>query len=177
MLRTCPPYVIMKALERFDEIMSEAVSDLAGCPLSHWSWLKASLPSSLGGLNIEQAKLHAPASFIGSVYHSASLIHDILGRLAEILQHLSQSICLLAIPAARSDWSSIENIDVSLCSHSLSRVVDDACFSALLDSTPHVRSRAIALLSAILHTGDWLNVVPSSSLGLHLLDCEFRPCL
>ena len=38
--------------------MREAVSDLAGCPLSHWSWLKASLPSSLGGLNIRQATLH-----------------------------------------------------------------------------------------------------------------------
>ena len=64
-----------------------------------------------------------------------------------------------------------------LCSHSLSRVVDDACFSVLLDSAPDVHSRALALSSAILHAGDWLNVIPSSSLGLHLLDCEFRPCL
>ena len=35
----------------------------------------------------------------------------------------------------------------------------------------------MALSSAIPHAGDWLNVVPSSALGLHLLDREFRPCL
>ena len=112
LLCTCPPDVITKALERIDEIMREAVSDLAGCPLLHWSWLKTSLPSSLDGLNIRQATLHVPASFIGSVYQSATLIHDILGLSAEILQHLSQSICSLAIAATRSDWSCIENIDV-----------------------------------------------------------------
>ena len=111
------------------------------------------------------------------MYQSAPLIYDILERSAEILQHLSQSICSLAIAAARYDWSSIENIDVPLLSYSLSRVVHDACFSALLDSAPDVHSRALALSSAIPHAGDWLNVVPSSSLGLHLLDCEFRPCL
>ena len=60
---------------------------------------------------------------------------------------------------------------------SLSRVVDDARFSALLDSAPDVRSRALVLSSAIPHAGDWLNVVTAFSLGLHLLDCEFRPCL
>ena len=79
LLRTCPPTVILGALERFDEIMREAVSDLADCPLPNWSWLKASLPSSLGGLNIRQAALHAPASFIGSLHQPEYLIRDILG--------------------------------------------------------------------------------------------------
>ena len=62
LLHTCPPSTIMSALERFDDIMREAVSDLAGCPLSDWSWLKVSFPSSLGGLNIQQATLHSPAA-------------------------------------------------------------------------------------------------------------------
>ena len=44
-------------------------------------------------------------------------------------------------------------------------------------SAPNVRSKALALSSAIRHAGDWLNVVPSSALGLHLLDREFRFCL
>ena len=58
LLRTCPPDVIQRALERLDEIMREAVSDLAGCPLSDWAWLKSSLPSSLGGMNIRHATLY-----------------------------------------------------------------------------------------------------------------------
>ena len=40
-----------------------------------------------------------------------------------------------------------------------------------------MRSRALALSSSIRHAGDWLNVIPSSALGLHLHDREFRPCL
>ena len=38
-------------------------------------------------------------------------------------------------------------------------------------------AEALALSSAIFHAGDWLNVVPSSTLGLHLHDQEFRLCL
>ena len=114
LLRTCPPAIIRGALERFDEIMREAVSDLAGCPLSDWGWLKASLPSSLGSLNIRQATLHAPAFFIGSVHQSESLICDILSAPAPTLDHLPQTICALSEAAGRPDWSSIENIDVPL---------------------------------------------------------------
>ena len=40
-----------------------------------------------------------------------------------------------------------------------------------------IRSGALALSSSIPHAGDWLNVVPSSALGLHLHDWEFRVCL
>ena len=47
MIRTCPPGLIQRALEEFDHTMKEAVSDITGCPLSNWAWLKASLPSSL----------------------------------------------------------------------------------------------------------------------------------
>ena len=46
-----------------------------------------------------------------------------------------------------------------------------------MESPPDVRSKALALSSALLHAGDWLNVVPCSALGLHLMDCEFRLCL
>ena len=37
--------------------------------------------------------------------------------------------------------------------------------------------KALAQSSAIRHAGDWLNVIPSSALGLHMFDQEFRLCL
>ena len=73
-LRTCPPALIQKALGVFDDIMRDALTDLAGSPLPDWAWLKASLPSSLGGLNIHWPSLHAPAAYIGSFLHSKPLI-------------------------------------------------------------------------------------------------------
>ena len=63
-LRTCPPSHIIQATATFDDVMREALTDLTGCPLSGWAWLKASLPSSCGGLNIRRATFHA--SFFGS---------------------------------------------------------------------------------------------------------------
>ena len=83
----------------------------------------------------------------------------------------------LANAAARPEWSSLQDIDVPLRQHVLSRVIDEASFNVLIDSAPDTRSRALALSSAIPHADDWLNVVPTSALGLHLLDREFRPCL
>ena len=174
LIRTCPPVVIQGALETFDVLMREAVSDLAGCSLSSWAWLKSSLPSSLGGLNIRHATLYAPAAFIGSFQQSESVIYDILGHPAKVPQHLPNA---LAWAAARPEWVSIEGVDVPLWCHSLSRSIDEACFSLLLERAPDVRSKALALSSAISHAGDWLNVVPSSALGIHLLDCEFWLCL
>ena len=73
-LRTCPPCFIPKALGFFDDIIRDALSDLTGRPVPDWSWLKASLPSSLGGLNLRQASPHAPAAYIGSLRHLADLI-------------------------------------------------------------------------------------------------------
>jgi hypothetical protein len=66
-LRTCAPNLIHPALAAFDNIMRDSLEDLCGGPISDWSWLKASLPVSLGGLNLRQAPLHAPAAFIGSL--------------------------------------------------------------------------------------------------------------
>ena len=177
LIRTCSPDVIQGALETFDGLMREAVSDLAGCSLSNWAWLKSSLPSSLGSLNIRHATLYAPAAFIGSFQQSESIISDILGHPAKAPQHLPNAISALARAAARPEWVSIESVDVPLRCHSLSRSVNEACFSLLLERAPDVRSKALALSSAISHARDWLNVVPSSALGLHLLDCEFQLCL
>ena len=69
-LRTCPPDHIETALSAFDDNLRQALSDLAGSPLSDWSWLKASLPSSLGGLSLRRASLHAPAAYIGSFHQN-----------------------------------------------------------------------------------------------------------
>ena len=176
-LRTCPPSIIQRALMAFDDSMRDSLSDLAGGPLSDWAWMKASLPSSLGGLNLRQAMFHAPAAYIGSLHQSRSLVSAILGCPPRAPLHLPQCISALAEAAAKPEWSSLHNIDIPLRQHALSRAIDEATFDALLTSSPDTRSRALALSCAIPHAGDWLNVVPSSALGLHLLDREFRLCL
>ena len=65
-LRSCPPSHICHGAKAFDEAIRECLEHIIGGPISQWSWLKASLPSSRGGLNLRSAVLHAPTAFRGS---------------------------------------------------------------------------------------------------------------
>ena len=120
-LRTCPPNLIQQALVAFDDSMREILSDLVGGPLSDWAWLKASLPSSLGGLNLRRAMFHAPAAYIASLQQSRSIISAILGRPPIAPLHLSHCVSALAEAAAKPEWSSLHDIDIPLHQRALSR--------------------------------------------------------
>ena len=50
-------------------------------------------------------------------------------------------------------------------------------YQQLLDNATDTRSKALALSSALPQAGAWLNAIPSTTLGLHLQDKEFRLCL
>ena len=66
-LRTCPPSHILQATRNFDTAIRGSLEDILGGPCPEWSGLKASLPSSHGGLNLRDASLHAPAAFVRSL--------------------------------------------------------------------------------------------------------------
>ena len=176
-IRTCPPSDISQATKRFDVAMREALESTLGGPLSEWSWLKASLPSSRGGINLRSASLHAPAAFLASSCLSQTLVESMLGHAPGPSSHTTSTVAALSAAASRPDWVSLEEIDVPLRQHSLSVVIDEAAFQLLLSSAPSPRARALALSSALPHAGDWLNGVPSATLGLLLHDQEFRSCL
>ena len=165
-LRCCPPTLIPNALNSFDDLLHDALSDLVGSPLPDWAWLKASLPSSSG----RHAALHAPAAYIESFFQAQPLISSILAHSAKHPPLLATALDSLRRP----DWVLLQDIDVPLTQLCLSRAIDEASFDCLLASAADTQSRALALSSAIHHAADWLNVVPSPALGLHLQDREFR---
>ena len=176
-LRSCAPNLIHPALAAFDNIMRDSLADLCGGPISDWSWLKASLPVSLGGLNLRQALLHAPAAFIGSLALSDPLVAQILRHPPPVPASLPSCLATLAGAAGHPGWVSLQDIDVPLRQHSLSYQIDQESFDLLLSYAPDTRSLALAQSCSLPHAGDWLNAVPSSSLGLHFMDREFRVCL
>ena len=141
-----------------------------------WDWLKASLPSSRGGLNLRRASLQAPTAYISSLSQTRDLVAGILGGVSEPPEHLPDSIAALALAAGRPEWTSLDEIDVPLRQRPLSHSIDEAIFDHLATTT-NVRHRALVLSTSLPHAGDWLSVVPSPALGLHLQDKEFRLCL
>ena len=110
-LRTCPPSYIRDTTDSFDTLMFEFLSDLVGDPLPDWCWTKASLPISLGGLNIHRASLHSPAAYIGSVFSTQLLLSEILGYHPSHSTQLSEAFCEFSFSARHPEWSSTDSID------------------------------------------------------------------
>ena len=79
-LRTCPPHYIHHALEEFDNTIRELLEAILARTVPAWSWLKASLPSSRGGVSLRSASLDARAAFLGSRMQAESLMEKILGH-------------------------------------------------------------------------------------------------
>ena len=154
--------------------MRDALEAILGGPMSDLSWLKASLPSSRGGLNLRSASLLAPAAFLASWSRSLQLMESILGQPLGPFSHTSSTLASLAVAAARPEWSSLDAIDVPLHQRPLSHAIDEARHHHLLSTAPDTCCRALALSFGLPHAGDWLNVVPSASLGLHLHDRKFH---
>ena len=77
-LWTCPPGHIQQVIQSFDIALTEALEAIVGGPMSEWSWLKASLPSSRSGVNFRWASSHAPAAFIASSTSSQDLVDKYL---------------------------------------------------------------------------------------------------
>ena len=122
-LRTCPPSLILNATTLFDNLNREALEDITGGPLSDWSWAKANLPCSMGGLNLRSAVLHAPAAYISSIAESIDLASQILCSTPNLPLALPMAISSLALPMAISSlaysvnrpmWHHLEDIDIPL---------------------------------------------------------------
>ena len=175
-LRTCPPSHIVSATREFDMAIREALEGILGGPCPEWSWLKPSLPSSRGGINLRSAAAHAPAAFIASTTSCKELVEGILGHSPSPSQHL-QALATLSASASRPDWQQLDDVDVPLHQHHLSFAIDEAVHHQLFSSAPSVRARALANSTSLSHAGSWLNGVPSAALGLWLQDKEFRSCL
>lgn len=121
--------------------------------------------------------LHAPAAYISSLAQSCHLIAKIISRPPAPSIHLADTVSDLATAAEMPNWVSVDDIGVPLHRHSLSHRIDEASYNSFLASAPDTRSRALAFSTALPHARHWLNVVPSSALGLHHHDREFRLCV
>ena len=77
---TLSPSYIQHATSSFDDLIRESLSDLAGGPQTDWAWQKASLPSSLDGLNIRSDNFQAPAAYMRSLAQSDNLKCRILSH-------------------------------------------------------------------------------------------------
>lgn len=69
---------------------------------------------------------------------------------------------------SRNNWTSLDAIDVPLRQRSVSCCIHEASHHILLATAPDSHSRARGFSSSLPHAGNWLKVIPSTTLDLYL---------
>ena len=102
-LRTCPPSHTHNTALDFDAALHDTLTTILGSPLSEWSWLKASLPSTRSGVNLRSATLHLPAAFVASGSCHSQLITDMFSTLTQV-----------SAAASCPNWQQLDDINMPL---------------------------------------------------------------
>ena len=183
LLRTTDTSPFPHLLSEFDSITREALSRIAGGPISDQAWDQAKIPVSLGGLGLRAASDHALAAFATSLTSSQHLLHSLL--------HQDQEAAPFVLPPAvlNSLTEKLGEEDPVSTEYFHSRT--QKMVSAKIDQVNQQRlsdrlkaegcERDIARFASVQlpnsHSGDWLSVSPSPGLNLLLRPPEFVAAL
>ena len=179
-LRTVDPTPHQAEWMGFDSITREALTRILGAPLDDIQWLQATLPVSMGGLGLRTAEDHGPGAYASSFLSSQPIRKKILGLPEVEEEPVSLPPALLTLLNTKLDEEVTADTLEGVPQRTVSRDVDLHNQKRLL-TTVHSREgmdveRETARLASLSlpHSGDYLNVVPSPALGLHLRTAEFN---
>jgi hypothetical protein len=176
LLRTCPPDLLEKALDQFDEHFQSILATILRVPcLAEDQWEQASLPVKFAGLGVNQTKVIAGPAYAGSCVLTQGLVTALLKRkeyeppgVAELLVAHETATSFGHDLADLSTQRSVQQL--------LSKERHEVMFQKLMARST-VRSSNLMLACSTPHASDWLLAPPIAGLGLALLSTQFRTAL
>ena len=137
--------------------------------------MQAQLPVSLGGIGLKGAEDHATAAFAASLLSSQELKEKLLNLPEDDCPtHLSAAL-LAQLSIKQGEEATKENL-TGVPQRAISLKISLHNHQLLTEHTTSTGvQRDIARLASLTvpHSGDWLNVLPSPNLGLHLRTAEW----
>ena len=163
-------------LPMYDAVLRDSLSATLNVDIDDNRWTQASLPVRWGGLGVRGITLLAPSAYLASAASTMELTSALLPMRLRIIEDSG-------IASAMSTWTRLATSSKDLSftpspPSKLQRVWDDQCckiqVETLLDvATDHVvRARLLAACSP--GSGDWLDALPLSSVGLKLDNATIR---
>ena len=151
----------------FDDTLRQGLSTILNVSLSDDQWLQASLPVQKGGLGIRSSGMLASSAYLDSVAATFRLQNAILAN----------SCCLNPDPAvgeALIIWKTQSlTVEPASPADQYQKAWDNIVASSAVDNLASRCNNKInkARLKAAdaPHSGDWLNAIPISSVGLRYL--------
>ncbi|XP_037026722.1 uncharacterized protein LOC119067714 [Bradysia coprophila] len=164
LLRSSKAFLLVDRLKEVDEIFRSTLEAITNVKMGDFQWSQASLPLSFGGLGIRKVEDLASPSYLSSVYSSSELSNQLLEKfdfkiIDDAILGLIEVIPRDFVPQSDENKKVQKNWDIP-------RIMDK--FGCMLESSEPV-TRARLLASSTKESSKWLQVVPSSQLGL-LLD-------
>jgi hypothetical protein len=129
----------------------------------------------LGGLGLGCARDIAPAAYATSVLTAQDLKLSILGRTHKDSPANIQPALLTYLSAKMGEEATIDSL-TGVTQRALSFTINLHNLQLLsnhINGLDNVREMARLTSLGLPHAGDWLNVLPSSTLGLHMRPSEF----
>ena len=154
-------------------MVRDSLNRILGSSLTDTSWFQAQLCVPKGGLGLRSAKKHSSAAFLSSVFSSETLVEQLAPNLDFSVVSTLEARELLSVLLDEEEVFSDESVR-GLSQKQLSLKIDEKDHEKLLAGAELVRDKARLNSVQLPHAGDWLNVVPSPSLGLQLRPPEFR---
>ena len=148
--------------------MRDILRDIIARPLTDMQWEQAKLPVGMGGLGIRSAQDHCSAAFIASVLASVPLVQESVS--ADLMNIAPSVIHLRSVTGEEVTEEGLQG----LRQKDLSYKVDVFNRETLMSGCDSTREKARLGSLSLPHAGNYLNVVPSPILGLHLWEKEFR---
>ena len=158
----------------FDRVTREALTRILGASLTNLQWRQAKLPVTLGGLGMRAAEDHGAGAHAASLLSSQALVVDLLDLPEDTPVTLSPAL-LQQISRCKGEVVIKEDLE-DLTQKEISLATD--LNNHILLTEHYIKEgeqREVARLNCLGldHAGDWLNVVPCPSMGLHLRSLEF----
>ena len=179
LLRTAP-CTGSAELQKFDTVLRESLSITLNIDLDDDRWIQASLPVRWGGLGIRSVVSLAPSAYLASAASTKELTASLLpARLRDITDSGIATATFAWIKLATRNSAEASPVTSPVPpDSSVQRVWDDRCCeiqaNQLLQTAEHHVQRARLLASRSSGSGDWLDAMPISSIGLKMDNASVR---
>ena len=174
-LRTCDPSFLLSSYKRFDDLQYDTLGILIGQSLDMNARRQASLSVKLGGTGLRSAEDHCAAAFVSSVHQSRSIL-DTLINPPRHHRSLDNAFPLLQNSTGNPTFTSLDLLPTDFTQNSLSKLIDNHTV-AQIQNDLNLRDRARFHSLLLPHAGDWLEVVPSPALQLHIDSRSFAKAM